>query len=36
MFELAFFHSDNLYGLWFVFITECEFDNTNTEETPSI
>jgi hypothetical protein len=25
------FHSDNLYGLWFVFMTECEFDNIDLE-----
>jgi len=30
----CYFHSDNLYGPWFVFISECEFDNTNTEWTP--
>ena len=35
-FERVFFHSDNLYGLWFVFIMECEFDNTEMEWTPSI
>jgi hypothetical protein len=26
-------HSDNLYVPWFVFITECEFDNTDMEGT---
>jgi len=25
------FHSDNLYGPWFEFITECVFDNTDME-----
>jgi len=34
--SVFFWHSDNLYGLWFVFITECEFDNTEMEWTPSI
>jgi hypothetical protein len=29
-----FFYSDNLYGPWFVFITECEFDNTDMTGTP--
>jgi len=32
----VFLHSDNLYGPWFVFITECEFDNTDMEGTPTI
>ena len=30
------FHSDNLYGPWFVFIMECEFDNIDMEWTPYI
>jgi len=29
-------HSDYLYELWFVFITECEFDNSFMEGTPSV
>jgi len=27
----VFWHIDHLYGPWFVFITECEGDNTDME-----
>jgi hypothetical protein len=30
------FPSDNLYGHWFVFFRECEFDNTDMEGNPAI
>ena len=33
-FERGCYHSDNFYGPWFVFITACEFDNTDMEGTP--
>ena len=35
MFRVCCLYSHNLYGQWFVFITECEFDNKSIEETPS-
>ena len=31
-FERVFLHSYNLYGPWFVFITECEFDKTENKD----
>jgi hypothetical protein len=36
LFSVCCFHFDNLYGPWLVFITECEFDNTDIVGTPSI
>jgi len=33
--SVFFFNSDNLYGPWLVFITECEFHNTDMKKSPS-
>jgi len=30
------FHFENFYELWLVFITKCEFDNSDIMVTPSI
>jgi len=35
MFRVCCLYSDNLYGPWFVFITECEIHNIFMEEPPS-